>query len=528
MPNNPIELNTRLLTHTIGILTLLFSFLLIKNWSNNFYALIFTTLIAVNQIIAFSTFVTVYDGLNFMLLITSLYFLTIYLTSENKNWGMLLSAILLGIGISAKLSLLILALPTTFFFILRKSETLVKTISNGLYLYLLIGIFYLTTKRSIVLLKTDPKKGIPMLLGGIVLFLLSYILISKYKKTINKTLKKLNRRKLLIPSTIILVLLVAFLSFKHFLPTQLLSSFLTDSRLIASFKMYEKMVLTQFVPYLGQNTFIFFLPGFFLLLLLKKSNIKFLGITFFLTAIFFWVLTSKSMFFHNYYTIIIMFSMILVVSIFIFYSIVFFPNSRKKLFLLIMYSLLLLYPSISSVKKSLSRERKGFEEAAEYLVENTDENDSYFYEGYLLPLTIRTGRPGLYSTNSLKDESFKEDVQELGLKGALDKYNIKYYITPYGSPTYERFVHIFLENEEETPLRGKGRTDIILERVTDSYKTNSKEGHIEMADLIEKYQIRERIVFEKQIGEYRFFRFETPKPYIPLGKEELKRELFSS
>jgi 4-amino-4-deoxy-L-arabinose transferase-like glycosyltransferase len=507
LPNNSLEVNTRLVTHTIGLLTLVFTFLLVKKWSNNIYALIVTSLMATNSIVIFTTFVTVYDGINFMFLLISSYLLTKYLHDKKETPLLLtLSGLIAGIGLSIKISFLIWILPVTIFFVLYKNKDLIKKIYDFTVFYIFAGGLYLVTRYSIPNLAEDTQESALKLLGGLSVLILTYLLVNKYQHSIQKLLHKLNSKRLLVPLTLLTLLILPPFIFSFLANDNLIKNFLTDKRFLFNLEFYEYMLTQKFTPTLTKPVFILSTIGLGLLPFVKDKKVKYFNITILLTALFFWVTASKSIFPHDYYTQIIMFSLILPASLLIYSTLEIYSKDISKILLLLLLSFFLLPLSIQISKDYLAPQLPMFQEAAEYLEEQTQEGDLYIDESYLLSLTLRTGRPRVGNVNSFSDEVFKKDVRDLGFKGALDKYNVKYLITQDDFPNYESYVHIFTEEYLESTEFNRGQIILhVLNPNKDTWYTDSKERQ----ELVREYDLESKFVFEKEIGVYRFFRFEN-------------------
>lgn len=506
LPGNSIELNTRLVTHTIGIVTLLFTFLLVKKWSNNIYALITTTLMATNAIVAFATFVTVYDGINFMLLLISLFLLTNYLKEKKKLHLLLFSGILLGLGASIKISFLIWALPTTLLFILYKNKELPKKVFDFVTLYLFAGGVYLITKFSIPSLRMDTSRSVLMFLGGTTILIGTYLLIKKFREEIMNFLINLNQKKVLVPSVVVIIAIVTPLVFNFVADDNLLKNFLTDRNFIFNIPFYRYMIVNQFIPFVTLPLFLMSIVGFVFLPFIKNKRIKQINIIFFISAVFFWIVASKSIFPHSYYTEIIVLALLLGSTTLIYFVLRTFKSLFFKVLFLLLISILVFPVAIANTEGYLSIQIPGFEEAAKYLENNTEEDEIYIDESYLLSLTLETGRARVGDINAFSDEEFKHDVRNLGFKDAMEKYNVTYLITRNAYPDYESYAHIFSEEYLESTEFDRGQ--ILLSFVDPEDYSYYSDSDLRK-ELVEEYNLESKFVFEKRIGEYRFFRFEN-------------------
>jgi hypothetical protein len=244
----------------------------------------------------------------------------------------------------------------------------------------------------------------------------------------------------------------------------------------------------------------------FSLFLVKDKRTKIINVTFLVSSIFFWIVVSKSIFVHNYYTLLMMLSFILLTSCFVYSLLGLFKDKQFVLLLVILLGFFVLPHPIRDSKAYLSIDTPGFEKAADYLEENTQPDELYIDESHIMSLTLETGRARIGFVYMFYDEEFKESVRDLGFGSAMSEYNVKYLITREENPAYDEYVDIFTGEDLEPRL--SVREDTILRVATPGdYLEYVERDNRE--ELISKYNIRDKFVFEKEIGVYRFFRFEN-------------------
>lgn len=501
--NNTIEFNTRLVTHTIGLITLLFLFLLVKKWSNNLYALIITTLMAINPIVAFATYVTVYDGINFMFLMISLYLLSKYLEHREKLHLLSLSGIIIAIATAIKVSFLIWVLPPTLLFILLKSKGITKKVFDFVVLYLFATLLFLTTKFGIPNLRLERTRSILILVVGLVILITTYLLLKKFRNYISNFLNYLEKKRILIPLLVISVLIAVPIGFNYLANDNLLLNFITDRRLIFNWEFYRYMLVNQFIPSVSDPLFYISVFGFLTLLFVKDKGIKQINLVILFTALFFWVVASKSIFPHSYYIEIIMFGLLLGSTTFI-YSVLKTSSTYLRILFLILLIVLAFPVCIKHTQSVLEVQIPTLDEAAKYLEENSKEDEIYIDESVFLALTLKTGRARVGDVNAFSDEEFKKDVKELRFGSAMNKYNVKYLITIHEHPIYENYVHIFTDEYLDTTEFDRGSVVLHMMDPSNNDRYEDLEYRLE---LVEKYNLRDRFVLEKDVGGYRFFRF---------------------
>ncbi len=498
-PNLSVEMNTRIVMHVIGVVTLIFAFLFVKEYTNRTISFIFTLLLATNPIFGFSTFVTVYDSFNLMILFISLFLLSRYLKNPKYFHYLAISGIIAGLGVAAKESLLLWILPIALILTFYESFSSFKKIFNfGSYLLFLL-IPYAVTRYTVPNLNQNTRENL-IILGLSFLFLL---LLSFFLPKIKPLLEKLHKKKLFIPLIILALIPVGIFSFQLFYRPNLVEEFITDLNIFANMDMYIFMA-RQFVRHLGIPLAIAGIIGTLVVLFTKDKDIKMLGISFLAGGIVFLLVAAKSIFFHDYYTVFLMAVILLNASILLFFVFDKINHLQINIFLFILLLIFAVYPRVVSTQEILSTQEEKFDKALEYFIENTEEHEFYIDEVQATYFSLYSGRPRVRDLVMLEDKKFKQDVKELGFKEAMDKYRIKYLITFNEEPEYERFANIF--SEEELLRPSYRRSDLILSMVRPE-EYEYFEDMEERERIIEEYNLKEKFVFEKQIGNFRFFTF---------------------
>jgi len=501
--DNSIEVNTRIVMHVIGIITLIFFFLSIKELSNNIIASISTLFLSTNSIFGLSTFVTVYDSFILMTLFISLYFLTLYIKQRSPLHFLTISAIIAGIGVSAKISLLVYLAPIVAILILFKSPSVkTKIFDSTIYIIFLI-IPYIATTLAIPNISTQTNQSILIIISTIILSIFLGRILNIKKQNILKILENLHRKKYLIPGTIIIgIILLGFL-IPIIISQAPTAEFLTDSKLIFNPYVYFE-ITKQFVRNITIPVALLSILGLFTLPFFKSRDIKIMTTSFLIAGIIFVIVASKSIFFHDYYTVFLMSASIILAGVGISFILQKYQNLPTYLLITVLIILFVLIPNTYQTQERISMQQEGLEEAVEYLKKNTEKGDYYIDEAQATYFSLYANRFRLDDISTLEDEQFKKDVQNLGFAEAMDKYGIKYLITFGDEPEYVRYANIFSDEDLKRP--SYRRSDLILSRVQPDEHRYFEDKDLR-EEIIYEENLRKSFEFQKEFGNFRFFTF---------------------
>lgn len=499
-PGNSIEFNTRIFTNFLGILILIFAYLFFSKWLTKKQSLLVTFLMALNPIINYSSFKTIEDSLLLIFMFISLNYLSVYFNSRDIRY-LFFSGLFFGIGNSCKYSLFLWLAPISiilmFFY---KKKSLLKDIAILIILSLIPTIVFKTSLRY---LPTNAILSIVKFLAWVAFFILIYYLLKKYNEKLEKFDSFLTSKKFLLFISIVILTLIGVVFLYYTGLYKFSNEFLTDSKLIFNKAMYNFMLNTQFKSYMTNIVFYLGLIGFIFSLLFGLKKQRILLLSFFSGVMIYWVLASKVIFFHNYYANIIMITFCLSIGIMIYLIGKSFKNKFLSIILLLFIGIIIFPPSYNAVIVILDKEKNQYVgQAAQYLIENTKENEIYIDAGNNQYLTILSNRA--QTRDFLLDSpEIKNSIKEIGFSEAMKKYNISYIVTTKNTPEYERYVNLFAD--EELKSISYKRTDIILSKIENEYE---ELPDLEIRnELIEKYNLKDKFFLENQIGPYKFFKF---------------------
>jgi hypothetical protein len=251
-----------------------------------------------------------------------------------------------------------------------------------------------------------------------------------------------------------------------------------------------------------ENVFWLALTGFLMMLTLKFRNIRWIALAFCFGSLVFWVVASKSMFLHNYYTIILMATSSILAAIPVYYLLNTVPSTGARILVGLLLLLLIVPNSYRAATERISK----FEEvssAVEFVKKNTKQGDLILHEGFLEAMVIYTGRAFVRPYRLVNDQ-IKNDIQRIGFSETMNKYRIRYFMSPYDKPIYEDFAPLFLETKNDRP--SFERTYFIKSRIGTQDADLQKE-HAELESSIEKYRIREKFTLVAKLGRVRFYSF---------------------
>ena len=155
MPFNSIETNTRLFTHFLGYLILIFAYMFFNKWFSKEQSLIIIFLMAINPIINFTTFVTVQDSLLIIFSFISLYYISKYIHTD-KISQLYLAGIYFGIGVVSKYSIILWLVPIVTLILLLNRKKNINYLIKGMGIFGFLGMLPAVAFRtSLRYLPTD-------------------------------------------------------------------------------------------------------------------------------------------------------------------------------------------------------------------------------------------------------------------------------------------------------------------------------------------------------------------------------------
>lgn len=504
-PQNSLEFNARFFTHLQGLLILLLAYLFFSRWFSKKQSILITFLIAINPIISFITFVTVEDGLLLIFTFLALLSLTNYIKEGNIR-GLYWSGIFFGLGSANKISIILWLAPLLFIvlaFNSKKVSTFIRDYGLVILLSLLSIVVFSTSLQN---LPGETGLALFYFLIWVAVFYGLYRLIIKYQHGIDKLITHVIKTKSLLVASCAVFVLAGIFTYYHLSNSRYAEEFLTDANLIFYWDMYMHMLNNQFKIYMTSNIFYLGSAGFVVTLFWGNREQRILMLSFLSGSFIYWVLASKPMFFHVYYSGIIMITFTLSVGILFYLLSKIVAGKVFSCYIFVFLLLAVLPQSITSNVGRLSLERANLDDlkkVAQFLVDNTTEEEIYLDDNYLLSLTLMSDRPRT-EDYYLETRVIKASIKEIGFAGTMEKYNISYLVTDREHPRYEGYINLFTDLElAEVAYR---RSDIIRSSLSEDYQYFPDQALREA--LIEAVGLKEKFVLVEKHGPYRIYGFE--------------------
>lgn len=517
-PYNSIEFNTRLFTTTVGVLILIFAYLFFKNFLPKKQTLFLLFLLSINVIIQFFTYVTVLDSIMLLCFFMSLYLLIKGL-SIKKIQNIFLSGVIAGIGINLKYSLIIFLLPIVFVLIcFFKKEGLAKHIN---YLLIFLPNLILPTfifRLSLRYLPRDPLLYgfLFLVLAGIYLFL--YINIKNISNFSERIIKKyLNDKRtypfIFISMVAIILFIIIFLTKIEWI-LDLIKHFITDRYLILNWNMYNTFLL-RFKLWLTNPIYYTGLIGVISIIFFKVKKIKLISFGFLISALIYFILTSKVLYFHEYYHHIIIITFMVFASNLLYFSYKSLIKTNLKIIFVILILILIIPSCLDNVKSKLSKHREGVIETGNYLKGHMT-NDEFVILSTQIPSSISIyadrkswNENDVFITNKINNKITKVFRTELAsnsnVSEIMQKYKTKYYVTKGKEKFNKRgFAYLFDSYFKREISNYSFRTILILCKEQNICVYEAEKERIN--ELFE-YNIRPYLKLEEQISNYYIYRF---------------------
>jgi hypothetical protein len=503
-PNAGIEAKTRIFTHAIGIVILLCAYLFFCGYFPKSFTVLFIGLFSINPVFSFSTYITVLDSIVFIFMFLSLRQITVSF-ARNKIGNIWWAGIWFGLGNAVKYSLFLWLAPITFLFMFMESG---NTVSFLKYYVVYIFISLLVTFTTIIIvgnLISFPLFATmySMALAAI-LMLIRYFLV-KCDKSLDRLFEMVWQRKKILGMVSAISIVAGIIFIKVLRLNEFSDEFLTDSSLIAEYRLYKYMLFNQFKNYMTRNFFWFGLFGTALAIVTREKPMRRVWIPFVIGSLVYWVLASKAIFFHIYYSFIIVLTLTLSAA----YIVHFITRnlvSQIHRSVILLFFLFLIFPPILDATEGRMKNYVDVGKVVQYIKQNTKPDEFILFEGFLTTLSIYTGR-GFVMPAVLIDNSVREDIHKIGFAETMRKYKIKYLITPYENPYYKDYAPIFEPMNIREPS-GRNYNRAITIHNTIGIPNAGLSEELKLVEEIErKYKIQDKFIFTDQVGRFKFYSF---------------------
>ena len=505
-PGVGIELKTRLFTHFVGILIILFSYMFFYGYFPKSFVILLIGLLSINPVFSFSTYVTVLDSIVLLFMFLSLRQISEYFGRKDISslfWG----AIWFGLGNAVKYPLFLWMGPITLFLMYSESEDIpsfIKSYAIYISLTLLVSLAAVFVTGNLI---SSPKYALILMVLSVALLILIQYILRKKEESLLPYFRKLwaNKKILALVSIVTLASGVSIFFLMRF--NEFADEFLTDSSLLINYRLYKYMLFNQFKNYMTRNLFWLGMFGVALGFLTRENAMRRVWVPFLLGSLIYWVVASKSIFFHIYYSLIITFTLTISAAYFMHFVArsVKDPLPRAIVFLCF---LSLVFPPILDATNSRMQNYVDVRSVVSYIKENTKPDEFILFEGYLTPLSIYTGR-GFVMPAVLIDPAIREDIHRIGFANTMRKYKIRYLFTPNEKPYYLDYAPLFEPTNIREPSGQNYNRNITINHTIGISDPGVTMDLQRIEEIGEKYKIQKKFLLDAQIGRFKFYSFQN-------------------
>ncbi len=516
------ELLARGLMALWGIGTLLAIYLAIKEYTNERWALFPVLFLAVSPLFHLISYKTVLDTPMLCFLFLSLYFLGRYLKNK-KPILIFWAGIFSGLTILAKIDGFLILFPAALVLLIYAQRQFARLFSLITIFTFLTFSPWLVFKLLIDRLPSAGSKEIFLSLLGVAISLVLLIVIAKRLAWINQWLTKIGqillKKKIYLLVLVVGLILLSYLIIQGLKLGQMADTFLTDSRLILNWGVYDKIINNDLKKLVGSSFFcLFWISIVAFLLWSKEKRLRIFIFSLLIGGLVFLIAASKSIFFHNYYQAYFVILVLITVGLFVPYFASLFSSKFLKVVIVALLLVLLgsnIFRNIQKVKNDTfapaGKERE-YQEAVRYLKEQTQPGQG-FWEGHQThTLAMYADRPGYQPgviSQGREGERFKREVEKEGLFKALNRQGVYYYIN--GSSIDSQRSWLNLANWLAGRMTGdevfdRGATVLEVLSGTQSKDKTKSDLTSEEKELLKRYQFEKHMVLEKEIGNFKFYR----------------------
>lgn len=505
-PDTAMETKTRIFTHSIGVLVLLYAYLFFCGYFPKSYNVLFIWLLALNPVFSFSSYVTVLDIIALLFMFMSLRQISVYFYRKDIS-SLIWAAVWFGLGNAVKYPLFLWLAPISLLFMYYESENQASFIKSY-FIYIVITLFVTFTAVYICnRLIISPKPAFLLtFLATILLVLISYY-IKRKEGFVQDIFEKIYGNKKIFFMALGVSIIIVILAIRLFGLYDFADEFLTDSSLIANYRLYKYMLLTQFKNYMTRNLFWFGLFGIAMAFLARETAMRKVAIPFVFGSTVYWIIASKSIFIHIYYSLIIMITLTIGAAYVIHLILRNFKELTQKT---VMFACLLsiILPPVIDATNGRMMNYLNVEKVVKFIDENTKPDEFILFQGFLTPISIYTGR-GFVMPAVLIDNQVMEDINTIGFANTMHKYKIKYFFTPNESPFYLDFAPMFAHTKIREPSGQNYDRNILINNAIGVQSAEISRNLKDVEEIERKYNIPEKFVLAAQFGRFKFYSFQN-------------------
>lgn len=496
-----LEFSTHLFGNFLGIVILLLAYTYFSRAFDQRFALVAVALLSLSYHFNLLAFSTPMDTFMYIFFFLSLIFLEGYLSSgEGKK--LVLAALAGGLALNAKYSIALIMLPLVAVLLLYRRRG-GAFVDMGIYLPLLLvpELIYRASFQHVVTNSLHFLVTLVAAAGAYALYRRGDILLEGSGRLWGGVLGKRSYTAM----AAVLALLLGFalwqaLGFSRYLGKALV----VEPELLFNYGLYKYMLVEQFKPEVGERFYNLGLVGLLVLPFSSLGRRKVVVLAFIAGLAVYWFFASKIIFFHMYYRAIfaLVWALLGAVAIYELLSRLEGLAGRgavSNLALPVLGVALALGLLFSQSAEIIDSNFKVYPmgEAAQYLRENTGEEELFLYQAGGYVISLNAGRKGV-SISSLED--MREEILESGLGSTMERYNISYLVSRW-KLRINRVPNIYSPEKDRKPM-GEIRTQLILEEIGQREKSSSSY----YSEWASERWVRKHFIFEKEVQNFYFYR----------------------
>ena len=505
-PGTAMEFKTRIFTHSIGVLVLLYAYLFFCRYFPKSYNVLFIWLLALNPVFSFSSYVTVLDIIAFLFMFMSLRQISVYFYGKNIS-SLMWAAVWFGLGNAVKYPLFLWLAPISLLFMYYESENKASFIKNY-FIYIVMSLF--VTFTAVYICKRLIISPISRLYSCILCDYISgvnFVFIKEKRRFRSAYVRNYMGKQKNFWMALGVLIIIVILLIRMFGLYDFADEFLTDSSLIANYRMYKYMLLSQFKNDMTRNLFWFGIFGIAMAFLTRETAMRKVALPFVFGSTVYWIIASKSVFIHIYYSLIIMITLTIGAAYLIYLILRNFKELTQKIVISACLLSIILPPVLDATNDRM-RNYLDVEKVVQFIDKNTKPDEFILFEGFLTPISIYTGR-GFVMPAVMIDNQVMEDIHTIGFANTMHKYKIKYFFTPNESPFYLDFAPMFAHTKIKEPSGQNFDRNILINNAIGVQSAEISKDLRDVEEIEKKYNIPEKFVLAAQFGRFKFYSFQN-------------------
>jgi len=505
-PGTSMELKTRIFTHSLGAMVLLYAYLFFCGYFPKSYNVLFIWFLALNPVFSFSSYVTVLDIIALLFMFMSLRQISVYFYRKDTT-SLMWAAVWFGLGNAVKYPLFLWLAPISLLFMYYGSDNKASFLKN--YFIYIVTSLYVTFSTIYICNRLIflPKVSFIFAFFTIILLVLISYYLKRKEGFVQHIFEFIWGNKKIFGMALGVSIGIGILLIRLFGLYDFADEFLTDSSLILNYRMYKYMLLFLFKNDMTRNLFWFGFFGIVMAFLARETAMRKVAIPFVFGSTVYWIIASKSIFIHIYYSLIIMITLTIGAAYVIHFILRNFKELTQKTVIFACLLSIILPPVLDATNGRMEN-YLNVEKVVKFIDENTRPDEFILFQGFLTPISIYTGR-GFVMPAVLIDNQVMDDIHTIGFANTMRKYKIKYFFTPNESPFYLDFAPMFAHTKLKEPSGQNFDRNILINNAIGVENPEISRNLKDAEEIEKKYNIPGKFVLAAQFGRFKFYSFQN-------------------